>query len=251
MDMGNKTAVVFGGGAGLGRACAELFAARGAHVVVADLSPEAGEETVASLRDHGGDAAFVRCDVRDEDQIANAVQRAVTDFGSLDHAVNNVGTNLTFSPIVDAPTSAWDAMVAINLRSMFVCLKHEIPAMLSSGGGSIVNITSAGGLKGIAGMGPYSATKHGVVGLTKTTALEYAAQGIRVNAVSPGHMLSDGMKAAIAADPDFAAPYEAQMPIGRLCTPEEVARVVVWLASDAAGIVNGAVVPADGGLLAG
>jgi NAD(P)-dependent dehydrogenase (short-subunit alcohol dehydrogenase family) len=251
MDMKNKVAIVYGGGAGLGRACAELYARNGASVVIADVSVEAGHAAVDAVRASGGTAEFSLCDVQDEDQVAATVHLAVETFGGLDYAVNNVGTNLSFVPTAETSTATWDRVVDINLRSIFLCLKHEVPAMLGRQGGAIVNITSSGGVHGIATMSPYTATKHGVIGLTKTAALEYACQGVRVNAVAPGHMLSDGMKAAIAADPDFAKSFEAEMPIGRLCTADEVAKVVVWLTSDESGIVNGAVVPADGGLLAG
>jgi NAD(P)-dependent dehydrogenase (short-subunit alcohol dehydrogenase family) len=248
--MESKVAVVYGAGAGIGRERARLLARRGASVVLADKMLAAAEETAASIRHEGGSVLVVECDVESEEQVRAVVDTTVATFGRLDVAVNNVGSALDAVRLPEVTAEQWDWLQRINLRSAFLGMKYEIPAMLASGGGAIVNTASAGGLVGQPLMGAYNATKFGVVGLTKSTALDYAKENIRINAVCPGAIMSHGMRAALDADPHFADGYLAGMPIGRFLEPAEVAEVITWLCSDAAAVVTGAAIAADGAMSA-
>jgi NAD(P)-dependent dehydrogenase (short-subunit alcohol dehydrogenase family) len=249
-SMDSKVAVVFGAGAGSGRATARLLASRGAKVVIGEIARDRGEETVRLIEHDGGTARFMECSVEFEDQVKATIDFAVSEFGRLDCAVNNVGSALDPVLLPEVTAEGWDWLQRINLRSTFFGMKHELAAMQATGGGSIVNIASAGGLVGQPKMAAYNASKFGMIGLTKSTALDYAKLGVRVNAVCPGAILSEGMQAAIDADPHFADGYLAGMPNGRFCRPEEIAEVVAWLCSDSASIVTGVALPADGGMVA-
>lgn len=242
-----KVALVTGAGSGIGRATALAFAREGARVIVADVAAEGGAETVRAIRDAGGEAAFVPCNVTRDDEIAAAVHT----FGRLDYACNNAGIIGTPAPIPEYPDAAWDRVIATNLTGVWRCMKHEIPALLAQGGGAIVNIASIAGVVGFANSAAYVAAKHGVVGLTKVAALEYAQRGIRINAICPGFVATPMIAGiGITEGSASAAGIAARHPLGRLGTPEEIAAAVVWLCSDAASFVTGSAMLVDGGYVA-
>lgn len=245
-----KVALVTGGGSGIGRATALIFAREGAQVVVADIVTEGGEETVRLVKAAGGDAVFVRTDVSKAAEVEALIKKVVVTYGQLDCAFNNAGIEGMVAPTADCTEENWDRVLAINLKGVWLCMKYEIPQMLKQGGGAIVNTSSVGGLIGSAGGTPaYIASKHGVVGLTKAAALEYAKAGIRVNAVCPGATLTPMQERAFTS-PQMAELVSAMQPMGRLGKPEEIAEAVVWLCSDAASFVTGCAMPVDGGWVA-
>ncbi len=247
----NKVVLITGGGSGMGRASALEFASQGAKVVVADYVPEGGERTAAVIRDKGGEAIFVRVDVTDPAQVDAMVQKAVDTFGRLDFAHNNAGIEGLLGPTAEGTLENWNRVLATNLTGVWLCMKSEIPRMLSQGGGAIVNTASAAGLHGIEGFSAYCASKHGVLGVTKVAAKEYAKQKIRINAVCPGP-IETPMLARIADVSRTIAPASTAgaTPMGRSGKAEEVARVVVWLCTDAASYVTGVAMPVDGGYVA-
>lgn len=247
--MRGKVALVTGAGSGIGRASARAFAAAGAHVVVSDVSARGGEETVQSIRAAGGEATFVRADVTRASEVAALVSDTVAQHGRLDYAHNNAGI-VAFGNAVDCTEEDWDRVLAVNLKGVWLCLKHEIPPMLAQGGGAIVNTASIAGLTGMPGAVAYGASKHGVIALTKSAALQYASGGIRVNAVCPGYIDTPMADAIFERVPDSEARITAQHPLGRLGAPEEIAAAVVWLCSDAAAFVTGHPLVVDGGYLA-
>jgi NAD(P)-dependent dehydrogenase (short-subunit alcohol dehydrogenase family) len=249
-DFDGKVAVVTGGASGIGRATAELLAARGAKVVVADLDDAQGATTVARVNAIGGEGVFVRADVTEPDDVSAMVTTAVDRFGRLDIALNNAGVPGTYAPFLQQSLADWERTVAVNLTSVFLSMQAEIPAMVDSGGGSIVNTSSAAGLMGFAMLPAYVASKHGVVGLTKSVALEYAAKGIRINAVCPGSVRTQMLEGFAGGDESMLEGMGRMQPIGRLGTPSEVAEAVVWLCSDAASFVTGHALAVDGGVLA-
>lgn len=249
-----KVALVTGSGSGIGRASAIAFAQAGATVVVSDVSAESGERVAEEIRQSGAKASFVQCDVRDADSIRALIAKTVELYGSLDCAFNNAGIGGPIQPLEDYPDDGWDTVIATNLTSIFHCMKHEIRQMLKQGGGSIVNCASVSGLVGTRNMPAYCASKHGIMGMTKVTALDYATQGIRINAVCPGTIHTPAVDAWLAADPENARPFIDEMikaePIGRLGTPEEVASAVVWLCSPGASFMIGHGLSVDGGYVA-
>lgn len=249
-DFAGKVALVTGGSSGIGRASAELLAARGASVVVADLDDVHGPEVVATIRASGGQAEFVRTDVTDPDQVRTMVGVAVETYGRLDYAVNNAGMPGTYLPLLEQRLDEWRRVIDVNLTSMFICVQAEIEAMDDVGAGSIVNISSAAGLMGFANLPAYVASKHGVIGFTKSVALEYARAGIRVNAVCPGNIRTQMLEGFTGGNEDALLGMGKMTPIGRLGTPEEIAEAVVWLCSDAARYVTGHALAVDGGVLA-
>ncbi|ASY66994.1 3-oxoacyl-[acyl-carrier protein] reductase (plasmid) [Sinorhizobium sojae CCBAU 05684] len=255
MDMvSEKSALVTGSAAGIGRAAALAFAAEGARVVVSDVDIEGGEQTVAMIEERGGEAFFVKADISLPEEVDALVARTIERFGRLDCACNNAGIEGKILPLVEQPLDNFDRIIAVNLRGTFLCLQAEIRQMLKHGGGSIVNLASVAGLIGFPGLAPYVASKHGVNGLTKNAALEYGKQGIRVNAVCPGGV-DTRMLDSLAEQATGGAMTTREMmnplhPIGRIGTPEEIAELIVWLCSDRASFVTGANIPVDGGFVA-
>lgn len=245
----HKSAIVTGGGSGIGRATALAFAAEGARLIVADLNEAAGEETARLAREQGGEAAYVRTDVSRTADCASMVDAAVGRYGRLDIAFNNAGINLQPCKIADVDEQEWARILAVNLTGVYLCMKHEIPAMRRTGGGAIVNTASVGGVIGTAGVTAYCATKHGVVGLTKSAALDHIGDGIRINAVCPGGTRTE-MLAEWFKDPEVERRAIAHTPIGRMADPSEIARAVLFLASDEASFMVGQALIADGGLTA-
>ena len=244
-----KVALVTGAASGIGRASALAFARSGARVVVSDVARDGAEETVRLVCSNGGEARFIEADVSRSGDVEGLVKATVETYGRLDCAHNNAGIAAGGGPTAELPLDVWERVLRVNLTGVFLCLRAELGQMLRQGGGAIVNTASVAGLVGGAGIAAYVASKHGVVGLTKATALEYAAQGIRINAVCPG-LVRTPMTAGLLADPERAAGALAREPIGRVGTPEEIAAAVVWLCSDAAAFVTGLAMAVDGGYVA-
>jgi NAD(P)-dependent dehydrogenase (short-subunit alcohol dehydrogenase family) len=239
-----KVALVTGAGAGIGRASALAFAQAGARVVVSDVARDGAEETVRLIRSGGGEATFVAADVSNAGDVEGLIKATVGTYGRLDCAHNNAGVGSGPGQTAEIEEAQWARVIGINLTGVWLCLKHEIPQMLAQGGGAIVNTASVAGLVGGVGSA-YVAAKHGVIGLTKNAALEYAARGIRVNAVCPGGTRTR-MLDGVLSDPEREATWLSWHPIGRFGMPEEVAAAVVWLCSDAASFVTGIAMPVDG-----
>ena len=248
-NLAGKVALVTGGSSGIGRASALAFAKEGAQVVIADVATEGGEQTVSMVQDAGGQAIFVKTDVSQTRDVEVMVNAAVEAYGRLDCAFNNAGIDGRSGPVHQYPEELWDQVIATNLKGVWLCIKYEAPQMLKQGGGAIVNDSSVAGLVTGANISAYTASKHGLIGLTKAAAMDYAASGIRVNAVCPGVIRTPMVEGAIAEDPNREAVMISREPIGRLGTPEEVAEVVVWLCTDAASFVTGTAIPVDGGLV--
>jgi len=249
-ELKGKVALITGAATGIGRATALAFGRVGARVVVTDVVP-AGEETAAAIRNDGGDALFLRCDVSNPEQVAAAVAEAVRRYGRLDCAFNNAGIEGTQAPLGDYPLEVWNRVLAVNLTGVMLCMKSEIAAMTAGGGGAIVNNASILGQVGFATAGAYVAAKHGVIGLTQTAALEYADKKIRVNAVCPGFIETPMLeRAGLTTNKDVRAAIEGLHPIGRLGRPEEVAEAVLWLCSPRASFITGHPLFVDGGYVA-
>ena len=242
-----EVALVTGAGGGIGAATAHLFAAEGARVVVVDIDRAGAESVAAAIVDAGGEAVGLAADVTDEGQVEAAVTLAVERWGRLDCAHNNAGTSGTPAAFTDVTLEDWDAVVRLNLTGVFLCLKHELRVMAPAGRGAIVNTSSGAGVIGFPSLPHYVASKHGVLGLTKTAAQEYARSGIRVNAVCPGTTDTPMMQAFIGGDPGIEKMMKATVPTGELGRPEQVAEAVVWLCSERASFVNGDTMLVDGG----
>jgi len=245
-----KVVIVTGSGRGIGRCSAVAFAREGAKVVVSDVTVKDGEETVDIIKKDGGEAIFVKADVTSEEDVKKLMNKTVETFGRIDCAHNNAGIMGDQALIADCTAEIWDKVMNVNLRSMWLCMKYEIPIMLKQGGGAIVNTSSTAGLIGVgSGYSAYVASKHGVLGLTKAGALEYGQQGIRVNAVCPGTTLTPMVILNAADKPEVKAYLDAGagMPLGRVGQPEEIAEAVVWLCSDRASFVLGHGMVVDGG----
>ena len=248
MHHNNRAALVTGGGSGIGRACAAALAADGFAVVVADRDAPGGEETVRQIAAAGGRARFAPCDVRRPEQLEAAVRAAETSFGALRCAVNSAGV-LRSSGTLECTPEDWQHTLAVNLTGVWYAMRAAIAPMLEHGGGAIVNVASIYGIVGSAANAAYTASKHGVVGLTRSAALQYAPHSIRINAVCPGHSHTP-MTAPLLRDPDWLPQRLARYPMRRLAQPEETAALVRWLCSDAASFVTGQALPVDGGYTA-
>jgi len=249
--MEGKVALVTGGSSGIGRATALAFTREGVKVVVSDVNVEGGEETVRLIKEAAGVARFVNADVSKATDAEAMVNKTIDTYGRLDCAFNNAGiAGRTGTLTHEYLESAWDRVMGINLKGVWLCMKYEIPQMLKQGSGAIVNTSSAAGLVGFALDSIYSASKHGVVGLTKSAALQYAKKGIRVNAVCPATIRTPSAERTISESPDLEALAMERQPLGRFGTPEEVAEAVLWLCSDAASFVTGHAMAVDGGYIA-
>jgi NAD(P)-dependent dehydrogenase (short-subunit alcohol dehydrogenase family) len=245
--LNDKVGLIAGGSVGIGRATAQIFAREGAKVVVADILVEEGQETVRLIKEAGGEATFVECDVSQAMQVKALVDKTIEIHGRLDCAFNNAGIEGSVSSTADCTEENWDSIVATNLRGEWLCMKYEIPQMLKQGGGAIVNTASVGGLVGLPGLSAYCASKGGVVQLTKVAALEYAKSNIRINAICPGGVRT-GMSKRLAKQPQMGETLPA--PMRRWAKPEEIGEAVAWLCSDAASFVTGHAMAADGGFVA-
>jgi NAD(P)-dependent dehydrogenase (short-subunit alcohol dehydrogenase family) len=246
----NKVALVTGGTSGIGRATAIAFSAAGAKVVFSGRREAEGEETAKLIRETGAECLFVKSDVSSEADVQALVQKAIATYGSLDCAFNNAGIDPPTKPLHEQSVEDFDKLMSINVRGLFLCMKYEIQQMLTQGSGAIVNNSSMGGLIGFAGMSPYIASKHAVMGLTRSAALDYAKQGIRINAVNPGMIATemiDRLVDQVGGTNDHLA---SMVPMGRMGQAEEIAQVVVFLCSDAARYITGQPLAIDGGITA-
>jgi len=249
-DYQGKVVLVTGGSYGIGRAAAIGFAQRGAKVAIADRDVKRGEETLRCIKDAGGDAIFVKTDVSLEADVKALVEKTIQAFGRLDCAFNNAGIHKQFISTVDFTAPDWEEMINVNLKSIWLCMKYEIPQMLKQGKGAIVNTSSAAGLVGAPSNPAYPASKHGVVGITKSTALEFARKGIRVNCVCPGPTRTGMNEELVASNPEMVKAMDQRVPMGRIGEPEEVAAAAIFLCSDEASYITGHALPVDGGIVA-
>ena len=247
-----KVAFVTGAASGIDRATAIAFALEGASVVVADISENGSHETSRLIKEAGGQALAVKCDVsQTEEEVKDCLEQAIETFGRLDFAFNNAGVEQKQALTAETTVEEWDRVVNTDLRGVFLCLKHEIPLMLKQGGGAIVNTSSGAGIKGFKSESAYVAAKHGVVGLTKAAALDYAQSNIRINAVAPGIVDTLMIQRFSGGTPEGRQAMISQEPIGRMGKPEEIAAAVLWLCSDAASFVTGHTMVIDGGQTVG
>lgn len=240
----NKVVIVTGSGSGIGRATAVAFAKEGAKVVVSDFHEKEGQETIDEIKRHNGEAYFIKCDVSSEQEVKNLVDKTIEKYGRLDCAYNNAGIEGSPCSTIECSTENWDRTINTNLKGVWLCMKYEIPAMLQNGKGSIVNCSSIAGLVGFETIPAYVASKHGVIGLTETAALEFAKKNIRVNAVCPGPIHTPMLERFTSGEEKMMADQD---PMGRIGQPEEIADSVLWLSSDKASYVTGQSIAIDGG----
>lgn len=245
-----RVALVTGAANGIGRAAALAFANSGYSVVVSDIDSQAGQETVALIKAAEGDASFIRCDVSCDADVRLLIDGTVSAYGRLDCAFNNAGIEIERCKLADGNEGVFDAIMNVNVKGVWLCMKYQIAAMLAQGGGAIVNTASVAGLIAAPKQGIYSASKHAVIGLTKTAAVEYARMNIRVNAVCPAVIDTEMFRRASTDNPKHVALAVAAHPLGRIGTVEEIAAAVLYLCSDSAGFTTGVALPVDGGLTA-
>ncbi|TDD76973.1 SDR family oxidoreductase [Flavobacterium caseinilyticum] len=244
----NKVAIVTGGSSGIGKATALAFAKKGAKVAVVDWIEN--NETVNLIKEMGSEAIFIKCDVSKTADVKTMVEKTIAAFGRLDYAFNNAGIEGTRANTFDCTEENWDKTIGINLKGIWLCMKYEIPEILKQGNGAIVNCSSVAGLIGFAGLPAYVASKHGVIGLTKTAALEYATLGIRVNVVCPGVIQTPMIDRLTGKTKEAIEQFKGLEPLGRFGQPEEIANSVVWMCSDEASFVTGHAMAVDGGFVA-
>ena len=250
MTFSGKVAVVTGAANGIGRATAQAFAAEGLRVVVADMDTAGGEGTVALIRTAGGDATFVRCNVTVESDVKNLMDEVIKTYGRLDYAFNNAGIEIEKGKLAEGTVEEFDAIMGVNVKGVWLCMKYQLPLLLAQGGGAIVNTASVAGLGAAPKMSIYAASKHAVIGLTKSAAIEYAKKNIRVNAVCPAVIDTDMFRRAYEADPRKAEFAAAMHPVGRIGKVEEIASAVLYLCSDGAAFTTGHALAVDGGATA-
>ncbi|MEB0005584.1 SDR family oxidoreductase [Pseudomonas sp. MH9.2] len=250
MTFSGQVALVTGAAAGIGRATALAFAEQGLKVVVADLDSEGGEGTVELIRAAGGDAVFVRCNVTKEAEVRQLMEQAVSTYGRVDYAFNNAGIEIEKGRLAEGSEAEFDAIMGVNVKGVWLCMKYQLPLMLAQGGGAIVNTASVAGLGAAPKMSIYSASKHAVIGLTKSAAIEYAKKKIRVNAVCPAVIDTDMYRRAYETDPKKAEYVAVMHPVGRVGTVEEIASAVLYLCSDGASFTTGHALAVDGGVTA-
>jgi NAD(P)-dependent dehydrogenase (short-subunit alcohol dehydrogenase family) len=249
-DFSNRVAFIIGGSSGIGLATANAFARTGARIAIAARGEARGREACAMLERAGAEVIFVRADVNDEESVAHAVRATVARFGRLDFGVNSAGDGGDMAPLEQCDQAVWDRVMAVNARGVWLAMRHEVLAMLETGGGAVVNISAIYGLAGKPAHHAYVASKHAVIGMTRSVALEYATRGVRVNAVCAGVTRTASMAAAESAFPALVEQLVAQHPMGRMATEQEIASAVLFLCSDAAGYITGTPVAVDGGFLA-
>ena len=245
-----KITLVTGGGSGIGRATALAFSREGAKVLVADVIVEAAQETLKMINQVGGEGVVAKVDVSQSKEVEAMVDQLISTYGRIHCAFNNAGIGGGWGFTAKCSEEEWDRVMSINLKGVWLCMKYEIPQMLQQGGGSIVNTASVAGLVGMLGTPAYVASKHGVIGITRAAAVEYATSGIRINAVCPGIIRTPMIGRRLEKKPESEATYVSMEPMGRLGTAEEIAEAVVWLCSDAASFVTGHAMAVDGGLVA-
>ena len=250
MSFSGQVALVTGAAAGIGRATALAFAGQGLKVVLADVDEAGGAACAQAIRAAGGEAIFVRCDVTRDAQVGALVKQALDSYGRIDYAFNNAGIEIEKGRLAEGSEAEFDAIMGVNVKGVWLCMKHQLPAMLAQGAGVIVNTASVAGLGAAPKMSIYAASKHAVIGLTKSAAIEYAKKGIRVNAVCPAVIDTDMFRRAYQADPRKAEFAAAMHPVGRLGRVEEVAAAVLYLCSDGAAFTTGQALAVDGGVTA-
>lgn len=246
----DKVALITGASSGIGRATALRFAQAGAKVVVSDVNVDGGEETVQLIDQDGGEAIFVQADVADASSVAQMVEKALAHFGRLDIGVNNAGIGGTWAKTADYPQENWHQVLAVNLTGVFYCMQAELKPMLSQGGGAIINTASVAGLRALDNAPAYTASKHGVIGLTRTAAREYARSNIRINAVCPVFTRTPLFDDTLLVRDDLEERFRRMIPMQRYGQPEDIAEAILWLASDTSGFVTGQALTLDGGLTA-
>jgi 2,5-dichloro-2,5-cyclohexadiene-1,4-diol dehydrogenase 1 len=250
-SLNGKSIIVTGAGSGIGRGAAVAMARGGGRVIVADINEKDGQDTVSLVRNVGGEAHFVYTDVTVDADVKNMVEAAVSIYGQLDGAFNNAGAPPSYLPFLDAPFTVWEKNISINLTAVYLCMRHEIAAMLKTGGGAIANTASVAGIAGLPLSAEYCASKHGVIGLTKAIAIEFGKRNIRVNAILPAGIDTPMRAHSLKASPGLGETRTAQYAMGRLGAPEEVGGVAAWLLSEEASYVTGVCVATDGGMSAG